>query len=143
MTVTKAKPAAEPVASTRGRRNIEVGMVTSAKMQKTIVVLIQKRTRHEQFEKRLTQRTSLYVHDEKNEARQGDLVEVTETRPLSRLKRWRLVSIVRKSVLATVTGAQDTVDVAKEKGGSKGRKKDEPAGEPAKAEAPKGKEKTS
>ena len=73
-----------------------------------------------------------------------EVARVAETRPLSKTKRYRLLSIVRKSQLATVTGALETEDVSKVKGGMKGKKKDEtPAtGAPAKAETPsKGKEK--
>ena len=67
------------------------------KMNKTIVVEVPRKVRHPLYEKYLSRSTKLYVHDEKNEARVGDVVEVMQTRPLSRLKRWRLVSIVQKA----------------------------------------------
>ncbi|MCE9584469.1 MAG: 30S ribosomal protein S17 [Planctomycetes bacterium] len=147
MTVEAAKTAAPVKAAAsadRGRRKIAVGLVTSTKMQKTIAISVDRIVRHGKFEKQLTRQTVFKAHDEKSEAKLGDLVEIVETRPLSKTKRWRLVRIVRKSQLATVTGAQDTHDVSKVKGGQKGKKKDEKpvAGTAAKAETPgKGKEK--
>ncbi len=146
MAVQATKAAAAGVAENpdRGRRKVAVGIVTSTKMQKTIAVSVDRTVRHGKFEKQLTRQTVHKAHDEKSEARKGDIVEIVETRPLSKTKRWRLLSIVRKSQLATVTGALETEDVSKVKGGMKGKKKDEtPAtGAPAKAETPsKGKEK--
>lgn len=137
MTVEAAKPAAPAVAasSDRGRRKVEVGLVTSTKMQKTIAVSVDRIVKHGKFEKQLTRQTVHKAHDEKGEARLGDLVEIVETRPLSKTKRWRLVRIVRKSTMATVTGALETEDKSKVKGGQKGKKKDEPA----KAEKPEAK----
>lgn len=140
MTVEAAKVAAPTTAAAhgdRGRRKTAVGLVTSTRMQKTIAISVDRIVRHGKFEKQLTRQTVFKAHDEKGEAKLGDLVEIVETRPLSKTKRWRLVRIVRKSQLATVTGAIDTHDASKVKGGQKGKKKDEkPAGTPAKAEAP-------
>lgn len=149
MSVEAAKAAAPAAAGTatagRGRRKVEVGIVTSTRMQKTIAVSVDRIVQHGKFEKQLTRQTVHKAHDEKGEAKPGDLVEIIETRPLSKTKRWRLVRIVRKSQLATVTGSLEKEDASKVKGGQKGKKKDEatPAGAaPAKAEAPaKGKEK--
>ncbi|MEY4672954.1 MAG: ribosomal protein [Planctomycetota bacterium] len=81
----------------RAERKSMRGKVTSNKMNKTIVVEVPRKVRHPLYEKYLSRSTKLYVHDEKNEARVGDVVEVMQTRPLSRLKRWRLVSIVQKA----------------------------------------------
>jgi small subunit ribosomal protein S17 len=140
MTVETAGTA-PATAAERGSRKTAVGVVTSAKMQKTIVVRVDRKVRHKQFEKLLNRPTALKAHDEKGEAKVGDLVEVRETRPLSATKRWRLVRVVRQARLAIVTGAAPDVDHSKEKGGHKGKKKDESPASPAPAKAaPKGKE---
>src|SRR6201982_3068191 len=94
------------------RRNEKVGHVVSTKMQKTIVVEVEMRKAHPKYKRtvRLTKR--FYAHDEANTARVGDMVRIRETRPLSKLKRWQLQEIVRRSALAQV---QDTAsDVAAE-----------------------------
>jgi small subunit ribosomal protein S17 len=90
-----SNPKNEPVR--RGRRRTVVGVVTSDKMAKTIVVDIERLVRHPQFEKYLRRSTRCYAHDEKREAKVGDRVEIMETRPMSRLKRWRLVRVVEKA----------------------------------------------
>ena len=81
----------------RGLRKVRVGRVVSDKMDKTIVVKIERTMRHPLYEKIIKAYSKLYAHDEGNEARVGDLVKVMETRPLSALKRWRLVEIVEKA----------------------------------------------
>ena len=87
----------KPSSSTsRGDRKERVGYVVSDKMNKTIVVCVKHRVRHPRYEKVLTLASRFYAHDEKNEAKAGDRVRITETRPLSRLKRWRLVEILDK-----------------------------------------------
>ena len=78
------------------RRSIE-GIVKSAKMQKTIVVEVSYLQKHPKYGKFMKRYTKFYAHDEKSEAKEGDLVEIVETRPLSRLKRYRLVKVVRKA----------------------------------------------
>ena len=78
----------------RGHRKDRVGEVVSNKMQKTIVVRVERRFRHPQFKKVVKSFHKLYAHDEKNEARVGDLVRVQETRPLSRTKCWRLMEVL-------------------------------------------------
>ena len=80
--------------TSRGARKERVGYVVSDKMDKTIVVRVDRRVRHAKFEKVMTLASRFYAHDEKNEAKQGDTVEVESTRPLSRLKRWRLVKVL-------------------------------------------------
>jgi small subunit ribosomal protein S17 len=74
-----------------------VGDVISNKMAKTIVVRVQRRFPHPRFKKVVTAYSKFYAHDEKAEAKIGDVVRIEETRPLSRLKRWRLVAVVEKS----------------------------------------------
>lgn len=80
----------------RGKRRCETGVVVSAKANKTITVDLRRLVRHPQFGKYIYRTTRCYVHDEKGEAREGDKVEIMETRPLSRQKRWRLVRILER-----------------------------------------------
>jgi small subunit ribosomal protein S17 len=82
---------------TRGNRRVEVGVVTSDKMQKTRRVEIPRLVKHARYGKYIRRRTICHVHDEKNESRTGDMVEIMETRPLSKTKSWRLVRVVRKA----------------------------------------------
>ena len=84
-------------AEKRGTRKERVGDVISNKMAKTIVVRVQRRFPHPQFKKVVTAYSKFYAHDEKAEAKVGDTVRIEETRPLSKLKRWRLVAVVEKS----------------------------------------------
>lgn len=77
-----------------------VGEVVSNKMNKTIVVEVERRFPHPQFKKIVTAYKKFYAHDEKNEAKPGDRVRIIETRPLSKLKRWRLVEVVEKAEAA-------------------------------------------
>jgi len=86
-----------PSPDARADRKIVRGQVTSDRMQKTRVVEVRRKVRHPLYEKYLSRRTRLYVHDEQNEAKVGDVVEIMQTRPLSRLKRWRLVRIVQRA----------------------------------------------
>ena len=81
----------------RGRRKERVGDVVSDKMNKTIVVRVERRFRHPRFKKVVTAYSKFYAHDEKNEAKVGDRVRIQETRPLSKTKSWRLVEIVERT----------------------------------------------
>ena len=81
----------------RGRRKVRVGTVVSDKMDKGIVVRIDRTMKHPLYLKTIKTSSKLYAHDEKNEAGVGDKVQVVETRPLSKTKRWRLVDIVEKA----------------------------------------------
>jgi small subunit ribosomal protein S17 len=87
--------AAAPEAKSRGLRKTRIGEVISDKMDKTIVVKAITRVPHPKFGKIVKQLTKFHVHDEKNEAKIGDRVSIAETRPLSRLKRWRLVEVIK------------------------------------------------
>ena len=80
---------------TRNRRRVIEGVVVSDKMDKTRVVDVERRVRHPFYEKIMTKHSKFYVHDEGNESHAGDLVEIMSMRPLSRLKRWRLLRIVK------------------------------------------------
>lgn len=81
----------------RKARKVYTGEVLSNKMDKSIVVVVNKRMKHPLYQKYVTKRYKLMAHDEKNEASIGDLVKIQETRPLSSRKRFRLVEIVKKA----------------------------------------------
>ena len=81
----------------RAARKVREGIVTSAGMDKTIVVAITERVRHAKYNKFVLRTKKLYTHDEANDAGIGDRVRVMETRPLSKHKRWRLVEILERS----------------------------------------------
>ncbi len=87
---------AENQVETRGNRKERVGEVISNKMAKTIVVRVERRFPHPQYRKVITAFTKFYAHDEKSQAKPGDRVRIQETRPLSKLKRWRLVEVVER-----------------------------------------------
>jgi small subunit ribosomal protein S17 len=82
--------------ATRGNRKERVGEVISNRMTKTIVVRVERRFPHPKFKKVVTGYKKFYAHDEKAEAKVGDRVRIEETRPLSKLKRWRLVEVVER-----------------------------------------------
>src|SRR3954463_48920 len=90
----------------RANRKERVGEVISAKMAKTIVVRVERRFPHPQFRKVITAYTKFYAHDEKSEAKPGDRVRIQETRPLSKLKRWRLVEVVERGEQLTPVAAE-------------------------------------
>jgi len=81
----------------RGARQELVGVVTSAKMQKTIVVKVRRATQHPLYHRVVRSGKKYYAHDETGEARVGDLVRIASTRPLSKLKRWRLKEVIQRS----------------------------------------------
>ena len=89
--------ATEQLKQERGNRKERVGEVISAKMAKTIVVRVQRRFPHPQFKKVVTAYSKFYAHDEKSEAKVGDQVRISESRPISKLKRWRLVEVVERN----------------------------------------------
>ena len=78
-------------------RKIRQGKVVSNKMQKSIVVAVERRVAHPIYKKYFTRTTKLVAHDEQQQAAMGDVVKIMETRPLSKTKRWRLVEIVEKA----------------------------------------------
>lgn len=78
----------------RGLRKERTGVVVSAAMQKTIVVRVERKTRHPLYGKEIRQLKKYYAHDEDGTAKVGDRVKIVETRPLSKLKRWRLVEVL-------------------------------------------------
>lgn len=114
--------------NSRGARRVEVGIVLSDVRQKTITVEVKHLVKHPRYGKYIFRSTHLHAHDEKNEAKKGDRVEVVETRPISKQKRWRLVKVVER---AAVLGQLDIKDVE-----VNAPKKDAPKPAPAE-EAPK------
>ncbi len=83
----------------RGNRKERTGVVVSDCQDKTIVVEISRRTSHELYKKVIQKNKKYYAHDANNEAKVGDVVVISETRPLSKMKRWRLINIVRQAVV--------------------------------------------
>jgi small subunit ribosomal protein S17 len=78
-------------------RKVRTGVVVSNKMNKTVVVAVERRLRHPIYGKVVRKTPHFYAHDEKNQCQEGDLVTIMETRPLSKLKRWRVVEVVKKA----------------------------------------------
>ena len=83
----------------KNRRSSKVGQVVSTKMNKTIVVEVSMRKSHGLYRRVVSKSKKFYAHDEENSARVGDFVEIEETRPMSKLKRWRLKNVVQKAKL--------------------------------------------
>ena len=90
----------ESTSSERGHRKERLGKVISNKMAKTIVVEVERRFPHPQYKKVITAYSKFSAHDEKSEAKVGDVVTIQETRPLSKLKRWRLIEVVERAAVA-------------------------------------------
>lgn len=86
------------MAKEQGRRKTRQGTVVSDKMDKTVVVRVERLTKHPQYNKVIKRAKKLKAHDEHNQCAIGDIVEIMETRPLSKDKRWRVTEIVRKKV---------------------------------------------
>ena len=91
LTNTNASPQA------RGTRKVRDGIVVSDKMQKTVVVALQRRVKHPVYGKMITRTKHVKAHDEENSAKTGDTVRIMETRPLSKDKRWRVVEILERA----------------------------------------------
>jgi small subunit ribosomal protein S17 len=81
----------------RNLRKVRTGVVTSNKMDKTVTVAIERKVMHPKYGKFVKKTTKLHAHDEKNECTIGDTVRIMETRPLSKIKRWRLVEVIEKA----------------------------------------------
>ena len=87
----------ETTDETRAARKVREGIVTSDGMDKTAVVTVTERVRHPKYNKTLQRAKKLYVHDESNDLHVGDRVRIMETRPLSKLKRWRVVEVLERA----------------------------------------------
>ena len=105
-------PAQQPAGETKTGRRVLLGTVTRDKTAKTRRVEVERLVRHPKYGKFIKQRTICYVHDENNESHLGDLVEIIESRPLSRTKRWMLVRIVTKAPSRTLSNLEGAVAVA-------------------------------
>ena len=81
----------------RGRRKVREGIVVSSKMDKTAVVVVTNRVRHPRYNKTVQRSTRMYVDDPANDLNAGDRVRIQETRPLSKLKRWRIVQVLERA----------------------------------------------
>jgi small subunit ribosomal protein S17 len=101
---------AEPEAR-QGLKNEKIGQVVSTKMAKTIVVEVSRRVPHPLYKRIIGKRKKFYAHDEEGTAKLGDVVRIVECRPLSKLKRWRLVEIVRAAAQVGVQPADLDVKV--------------------------------
>jgi small subunit ribosomal protein S17 len=97
-----------PTIEKRGRRKTEIGMVASDKMNKTRRVVVEQLVPHPKYGKLQRRRTVCHAHDEANASHKGDLVEIMETRPLSKLKRWRIVRIVRPGAQQALAGEDES-----------------------------------
>jgi small subunit ribosomal protein S17 len=97
----------------RGRRRLAEGVVTSDKMNKTRRVEIPRLVKHPRYGKYIKRRTICYVHDEQNESRIGDRVEIVEARPMSKLKSWRLLRVVAKAPTQAAAPSELNPDVGK------------------------------
>jgi small subunit ribosomal protein S17 len=85
-------------AGDRTRRKVRVGVVVSDKPNKTVIVQVERRIAHPMYGKSVARSKKYYAHDENNEYKLGDVVRITETRPLSKLKRWRVIGLVERPV---------------------------------------------
>ena len=92
----------------RRRRKTEIGMVASDKMNKTRRVVVERLVPHPKYGKLLRRRTVCHAHDETNASHKGDLVEIMATRPLSKLKRWRIVRVVRPGAQQALAGEDES-----------------------------------
>ena len=101
-TETQAAPAAAN--DQRGERTILTGKVTSAKMEKTIVVEVQRLVQHPKYRRVVRISKKFYAHDETRQAKTGDVVRIVASRPLSKLKRWRLKEILKSNISADLSG---------------------------------------
>jgi len=95
--MTESTTPTTPAGRKRGLRKTQIAEVMSDKMDKTLTVKVERRVKHPIYDKFMKRRTKLHVHDGDNAGAIGDIVEIEETRPLSKLKRWRLVRVVRKA----------------------------------------------
>lgn len=94
---TKGEATTKATSSERGLRKTQDGVVVSSKMNKTIVVAVVRQVRHPQYGKFIRKTNKFYAHDESNQCGVGDRVRIVETRPMSKLKRWKLESVIRKA----------------------------------------------
>lgn len=97
MSTESTETTTAPEAATRNLRKERVGIVTSDKMNKSITVTVERRVMHPKYGKFVKLTSKFMAHDEKGDAHMGDTVRIAETRPMSKLKRWRLVEVVERA----------------------------------------------
>ena len=98
----------------KSRKNEKVGQVVSTKMAKTIAVQVTRKVPHPLYKRVVTRRKKFYAHDEETAARLGDTVRIVESRPLSKMKRWRLVEVMRRAAqVSAVPESFDTLETDK------------------------------
>ncbi len=102
------------MSQTRGKRKVFVGVVVSDKMDKTVVVAVDRLVRHPLYKKVIRKTSKFYAHDENNECRVGDIVEIMETRPLSKLKRWRVVRIIQRAKVPLPVAREEVAEETEE-----------------------------
>ncbi len=100
-----ASSAGRTATKTAGHRNEQIGLVVKARMQKTVVVAVERLVQHPMYRKTMRRTSTFLAHDEKG-AKQGDRVRIVETRPLSRNKRWRVEEILTRGLAEDVAGLQ-------------------------------------
>jgi small subunit ribosomal protein S17 len=110
--MSQPTPATSPEKPERSRRKTEIGIVTSDKMDKTRRVELERLVPHPKYGKFLKRRTVCHAHDETNQTHMGDIVEIMETRPLSKLKRWRIVRVVRAGAQQALAGEGESTTAA-------------------------------
>lgn len=98
----------------RGKRKTFIGTVISDKMDKTVVVAVDRLVRHPLYKKVIRRTSKFYAHDEHNECRVGDIVEIMETRPLSKLKRWRVVRIIQRAKVPLPVAQEEVAEETEE-----------------------------
>ena len=98
----------QAAAKATGKRKQIIGKVVSSRMHKTIVVQVVRKRAHPFYGRVVSKAKKFYAHDEKNQAHAGDVVRLEETRPLSKLKRWRLKEVVQRTALLPEAGAAET-----------------------------------
>jgi small subunit ribosomal protein S17 len=111
-TTTTTTPAEQTAPAAASKRNEKVGLVVSTKMAKTIVVETEMRKAHPKYKRVLKSNKKFYAHDEQNSARVGDMVRIRESRPLSKLKRWTLEEIIRRSSLSQLADEKPKAEAA-------------------------------
>ena len=102
------------MSQSRGKRKVFVGVVVSDKMDKTVVVAVDRLVRHPLYKKVVRRTSKFYAHDEFNECRVGDVVEIMETRPLSKLKRWRVVRIIQRAKVPLPVAREEVAEETEE-----------------------------
>ena len=106
--MAETETARQAVEKSQGKRKEIIGKVISSRMQKTIVVQVVRKKSHPFYGRVVSKAKKFYAHDEKNEAHAGDVVRLEETRPLSKLKRWRLKEVIQRTALLPEAGVTET-----------------------------------